>query len=59
MKLVALQVHALHLRIADRAACGIFSPVQSAGHFQSLGRGRCCDQIDDRFVVAQRFPTPI
>lgn len=37
----------------------VLAPVQAAGHFQTGGRRRACDQIDDRLVVAQRFAAPV
>ena len=39
MKLVALQVDALHLRIAYFASCRVFVSIQSTGDLQSLRSG--------------------
>ena len=59
MKLAALQIHSLHFFIRHLAARRILSPVQAAGHFQPLRRGRSRNQLHDRLVVAQRFAAPI
>ena len=59
MKLVGFEVNALHLVIADGASGWVFAPIQSAGDFQSLCRGRRGDQMDDGFVVAQWLAWPV
>jgi len=52
-------IDALHLFIVNLASGWIFPAIQSTRHFQSLRRGRPGDEIDDRFVIPQRFSTPI
>ena len=59
MKLVGFEVNTLHLFIADCAPGGVFAPIESAGDFQSLCRGRRGDKMDDGFVVPQRLAAPI
>ena len=59
MKLITRHIDTLHLFIANRAAGWIFPAIQSARHLQSLRRGRPGDEIDDRFVIPQRFTAPI
>ena len=59
MKLIAFNVDMLHLLSGDLAPGRIFSAVQPAGHFQPLRGGGLGDELDDRFVIAQRLSTPI
>ena len=59
MKLAAFQLEALHLLVTDLAPGGIFASIEPTGDFQALGGGRSGDQIDDRLIVAQRFPAPV
>ena len=51
MKLVALQVGALHLFVGDVAAGGIFPPIQPARDLEPLGRCGSGDEFDDYLVV--------
>ena len=59
MKLVTLHVDAFHFFISHFASRWIFPTIQATRHFQSFGRGRPGYEIDDRFVIPQRFPAPI
>jgi hypothetical protein len=59
MKLIGLKIDTLHFLIGDLVPDGIFPAVQSACHLQPLGRGCLRNEIDDRFVVAQRLTAPI
>ena len=56
---MTLNVDLLHFLIGDLAPGWIFSAVQPAGHFQSFRRGGLGDEVDNRFVIAQRLSTPI
>ena len=59
MKLVGFEVNALHLFIAYCTPGWVFAPIQSTGDFESLRRGCPSDEIDDCFVIPQRFAAPI
>jgi len=59
MKPVGLELDLLHLRSTNLAPGGIFAPIQSACHCQSLRCGGSRDQVDDRFAIAQRLPAPV
>src|SRR5487761_1242612 len=59
MKPIRLKIDALHFFLGDFAAGGILAAVQSAGYFQSFRRRRLGNEMDDGFVIAQGFATPI
>ena len=59
MKLVGFEVNALHFFITHGASCWVFASIQSAGDLQAFCRGRRGDEIDDGFVVLQRFSAPV
>src|ERR1700693_3292469 len=54
MKLVALEIYALHLLVSHRASYRIFAPVQSARDFKSLRSG--CPGMPWQFLCAPLLP---
>ena len=59
MKPIGLKIDALHFFLGDFAAGWIFAVVQSACHFQPFCRRRLGNEMDDGFVIAEGFATPI
>ena len=59
MKPVSLDIDLLHLFVCNFASGRVFPSIQPAAHLQPFRSGRIGDEFDDRFVIAQRFTTPI
>lgn len=59
MKRVTSQLDALHLFVAHLASGWIFSTIQSAPDLEALRGGCSGDEIDDRFIIAQRLAAPV
>lgn len=52
MEAVWVEANARELGIGDLSANGVASTVQATGYVETLGRGRLCDQVHDRLVIA-------
>jgi len=59
MKLVWFQIDKGEFFIRNLASYSVPAVVQTAGHFQSLGRCRPGDQPHHRLVIAQWFAAPV
>lgn len=59
MKSVGLELDGLHLCGTDLAPRGVFAPVQTAGHRQSLRGAGSGYQMHDGLVIAQRLAAPV
>jgi hypothetical protein len=59
MKPAGVQIDLLHFSGGDLPAGGIFPMIQAARHRQAFRGRRVGNEVDHRFVIAQRFAAPI
>ena len=51
MELIGPHLDSLHFFVGDFASSGILAAIQPARHFESFGRRRLRNELNNRFVV--------
>ena len=59
VKAVTAEIDLFHFGSRDLSAGRIFAAIQAAGDRQAFGRRRLGNEVDDGFVIPQRFAAPI
>lgn len=54
-----IDIDLAHILLRDPVSGGVLSAVKAAPYFQSFSRGSAGDELDEGFIVAQRFTMPV